>query len=146
MDGNPKEWRIMYHGTNQGAVNSIIKNNLISGEKQHHQNDECINELGEKVKVGKGIYFSNDIKVCIDNQYAKYTQVGEKQFAPIFMSRVNPKKIKQSKMMKSKQFFVVNNSEDVRPYRLLLHEKKNEKKNEKKKENENLNQNFCIQF
>ncbi|CAK66725.1 unnamed protein product (macronuclear) [Paramecium tetraurelia] len=114
------------------AVNQILRNNLIAGGAQDYQNTECIDEFGNKVKVGRGIYFSNNIKVCIDYRYTNYTQIGNKQFAAILMTRVSRKKIKQSEGMKLLNYFVVNNSKDVRPYRLLLHEK--------------LKEGYCFQF
>ncbi|CAD8099482.1 unnamed protein product [Paramecium primaurelia] len=125
MNGNPNEWRIMYHGIKNYAVNSIIQNNLIPGQGNACALNDCIDEFGKTVKVGNGIYFSNDYNVCIKDGYANYVQVCNKQFAPILMSRVNPKKIRQGgDYMIKKQYFVVNNSIDVRPYRILLHEKK----------------------
>ncbi|CAD8114254.1 unnamed protein product [Paramecium primaurelia] len=124
MDGNPNEWRIMYHGTIQNFVNSIVKNNLMPGLNNLYANDDCQDEFGNMIKVGNGIYFSNDFNVCTRDKYASYTQVLDKQFAVIFMTRVNPKKIRQSQKMKLKNYFVVNESKDVRPYRILLHEKK----------------------
>ncbi|CAD8207523.1 unnamed protein product [Paramecium pentaurelia] len=126
MDGNANEWRILYHGTKNFAVNGIVKTELNPGSGQNHADNDCIDEFGNKVKVGNGIYFSDKYTVCVydGNQYAPFTQVGDKQFAVIFMSRVNPKKIRQSDLMKLKNYFVVNESKDVRSYRILLHEKK----------------------
>ncbi|CAD8194885.1 unnamed protein product [Paramecium pentaurelia] len=124
MDGNPNEWRILYHGTKNYAVNGIVKNNLQARSGQNYADFDCVDESGSKVKVGNGIYFSSDFHVCINHGYANYTQIGNKQFAVIFMSRVNPKKIRQSDQMKSIKYFVVNESIYVRPYRILLHEKK----------------------
>ncbi|CAD8111171.1 unnamed protein product [Paramecium primaurelia] len=128
MDGNPNEWRILYHGTKNFAISQIVKNNLVPGCGQAHANDQCKDEFGNTVFVGNGIYFSDKLSVCVydGNEYAPFTQVGDKQFAVIFMSRVNPKKIRQSDLMKSLNYFVVNESKDVRPYRILLHEKKEE--------------------
>ncbi|CAD8207554.1 unnamed protein product [Paramecium octaurelia] len=125
MDGNPNEWRIMYHGTKQVAVRSITKDNLKPGKENYCAKYDCLDEDGKTVKVGNGIYFSNDFKVCINDGYASYTQIGSKQFAVIFMSRVNPKKVRHGgNYMRDNQYFVVNESQDVRPYRILLHEKK----------------------
>ncbi|CAD8111179.1 unnamed protein product [Paramecium primaurelia] len=124
MDGNPNEWRIMYHGTKNQAVSAIVKTglNCLPNSRQAYDENYCIDEFGNKVNVGKGIYFSDRISVCLG--YCSYTQIGNKQFAVIFMSRVDPKKIRQSDRMKPINYFVVNKSEDVRPYRILLHEKK----------------------
>ncbi|CAD8207454.1 unnamed protein product [Paramecium octaurelia] len=124
MDGNPNEWRIMYHGTKNLAVNSIVKNNLQPGQVNQHANDQCLDEFNKIVRVGCGIYFSNKVDVCINDRYGNHIDVGNKKIAVVFMSRVNPKKIRQSDKMKELDYFVINNSEDVRPYRILLHEKK----------------------
>ncbi|CAD8209587.1 unnamed protein product [Paramecium octaurelia] len=127
MDGNQGEWRILYHGTKQDAVNSITKTGLRAGYGQKHEDDQCKDENGKDVMVGEGIYFSDKYTVCIEDnyqlKYAQYTQVCNKQFAVIFMSRVDPKKVRQSSSMKKDNYFVVNESKYVRPYRILLHEK-----------------------
>ncbi|CAD8105892.1 unnamed protein product [Paramecium primaurelia] len=124
MDGNVNEWRILYHGTKNCAVNSNIENNQVSGSRQVYAADQCMDEFGNEVRVGTGIYFSDQYTVCIEDGFAEYIQLGNKWFALIFMSRVNPKKIRQSERMKKKNYFVVNNSEDVRQYRILFHQKK----------------------
>ncbi|CAK81267.1 unnamed protein product (macronuclear) [Paramecium tetraurelia] len=124
MNGNANEWRIMYHGTKQHCVSSIVKNNLKTGQRNHYSDDFCVDEFKNQVKVRNGIYFSNNFNVCINDGYADYTQVCNKKFAVILMSRVNPRKIRQSERMKSVHYFVVNDSKDVRPYRILIHEKK----------------------
>ncbi|CAK81269.1 unnamed protein product (macronuclear) [Paramecium tetraurelia] len=124
MNGNQNEWRIMYHGTKQHFVGGIVKSNLQPGTQNRCSNYTCLDEFNNQVKVGNGIYFSNNFNVCIKDGYANYTYIGDKQFAVIFMSRVNPKKIRQSSEMIPWQYFVINKSEDVRPYRILLHEKK----------------------
>ncbi|CAD8209648.1 unnamed protein product [Paramecium octaurelia] len=123
-NGNQNEWRILYHGTKQHFVSSIVKNNLKPGSNNGYSDNLCFDEFNNQVKVGIGIYFSNNFNVCIKDGYATYSQIGNKQFAVIFMSRVNPRKIKQSEGMKSHNYFVVNESKDIRPYRILLHEKK----------------------
>ncbi|CAK81270.1 unnamed protein product (macronuclear) [Paramecium tetraurelia] len=120
-NGNQNEWRIMYHGTKQHFVSSIVKTNLKPGSNNSYCDQLCFDEFNNQVKVGNGIYFSDKIEVCFG--YTNYTQIGNKQFAVIFMSRVNPREIRQSKEMIAQRFFVINNSEDVRPYRILLHQK-----------------------
>ncbi|CAD8209646.1 unnamed protein product [Paramecium octaurelia] len=124
MNGNQNEWRILYHGTKQHFVSSIVKNNLKPGSNNGYSQYKCQDEFKKEVNVGDGIYFSDQINICLKDGYATYTQVGKKQFAVICMSRVNPRKIRQCKEMEGKRYFVINNSEDVRPYRILLHEKK----------------------
>ncbi|CAK66727.1 unnamed protein product (macronuclear) [Paramecium tetraurelia] len=90
-DGNLNEWRIMYYGTKQAAVNQILRNNLIAGGAQDYQNTECIDEFGNKVKVGRGIYFSD--RLSVSKGYKNPVQTGNKKFSVYFMSRVNPRKL-----------------------------------------------------
>lgn len=73
MDGNPNEWRILYHGTKNFAVNAIVKNNLKPGQRNAFSGNDCLDEFGNTVKVGNGIYFSDRINVCIKDGYAGYT-------------------------------------------------------------------------
>ncbi|CAD8152198.1 unnamed protein product [Paramecium octaurelia] len=115
MDGNEEEWRILFHGTKQHCVAGITKDKLKGGQNQVYENDICEDR-------GRGIYFSDKIKVCLHPYYASPVQVGQKQFSVIFMSRANPTKIRQSPEMKKERYFVVNYSADVRPYRILLKE------------------------
>ncbi|CAD8062731.1 unnamed protein product [Paramecium sonneborni] len=120
MDGNPNEWRILYHGTLNEYVNSIVRNNLQPGQRNLYASDLCYDEYGSAVQVGNGIYFSDRFEVCLN--YTSHIEIDRKHFQAIFMTRVNPRKIRQSDRMVDVNYFVVNNSEDVRPYRLLLYE------------------------
>ncbi|CAD8131119.1 unnamed protein product [Paramecium sonneborni] len=61
--------------------------------------------------------FSDKSSICL--YYAPYTE-----YCGIFMSRFNTEKIRQSQRMKKFNYFVINNSENVRPYRILLYVKK----------------------
>ncbi|CAD8049553.1 unnamed protein product [Paramecium primaurelia] len=122
MDGNANEWRILYHGTKNFAINQIVKNNLVPGGGQAYAGYQCQDEFGNTVPVGNGIYFSDKLSVC--QGYTSPVQAGNKKFRVYFMSRVNPKKIRQSNEMKPINYFVVNNSQDVRPYRILIQEEK----------------------
>ncbi|CAD8207448.1 unnamed protein product [Paramecium octaurelia] len=89
-----------------------------------HNHFKLQDEFNKTVRVGRGIYFSNKVDVCINDRYGNHIDVGNKKIAVVFMSRVNPKKIRQSDKMKELDYFVINNSEVVRPNRILLHEKK----------------------
>ncbi|CAK89785.1 unnamed protein product (macronuclear) [Paramecium tetraurelia] len=92
MDGNKEEWRILFHGTKQYCVADITKEKLKGGNNQVWENYIC--EDGRK--VGRGIYFSYTIEVCLRPEYAEPVQVGQKQYSVTFMSRANPTKITQS--------------------------------------------------
>ncbi|CAD8203398.1 unnamed protein product [Paramecium octaurelia] len=111
----------MYHGTQQKSICSIVKKNLQPGFAQYYANDECRDQFGNQVYVGQGIYFTD--KLLISTQYCQYTPICNKQFAVIFMSRVSPNYIRQSKQMKENGYFLINKSLHIRPYRILLHEK-----------------------
>ncbi|CAD8176758.1 unnamed protein product [Paramecium pentaurelia] len=124
MNGNKDEWRILFHGTRNEYVKDIIKTTLKPGEMSYYQNDLCTDEFGNQVRVGNGIYFSDQFNVCINRGYASPIEIQNKKFSAIFMTRVNPKKIRQSDKMKQQRYFLVNNSEDVRQYRILLYEVK----------------------
>lgn len=84
----------MFHGTSNSNVESIIKASLKPGTRQAYTNDDCIDEYGRTVKVGNGIYFCDNFMTCIKDGYANPIKVHEKNFSTIFMSRVNPKKIR----------------------------------------------------
>ncbi|CAK86535.1 unnamed protein product (macronuclear) [Paramecium tetraurelia] len=124
MDGNKDEWRILFHGTKNENVNDIIVSSLKEGWRSLYEDDLCKDEFGNNVPVGKGIYFSDKFTVCVDKGYAKPIQVNNKSFSAIFMTRVNPKKIRQSDRMKQERYFLVNRSADVRQYRVLIYENK----------------------
>ncbi|CAD8215288.1 unnamed protein product [Paramecium octaurelia] len=66
MDDNPNEWRIMYHGTKQHFVSSIVKNNLNLTNGNVCAKYDCQDESGNTVKVGIGFYFSNDFNVYVN--------------------------------------------------------------------------------
>ncbi|CAD8117344.1 unnamed protein product [Paramecium sonneborni] len=124
MNGNKNEWRILYHGTKNECVKDIIISHLKPGQRNQYSKYQCINEEGEIVKVGTGIYFSDKVEVCVNDGYATPIDINGRKFSAIFMTRVNPKKIRQSESMKQSRYFVVNNSEDVRQYRILIYEQK----------------------
>ncbi|CAD8079314.1 unnamed protein product [Paramecium sonneborni] len=117
MDGNKDEWRILFHGTQNQFVVNIIKEGLQQGNRNAHFS--C-SSMKNQDQIGKGIYFSDKFEACLE--YAHPVQIGDKQFKVLFMSRVNPQKIVMCQSMIKKRYFVVNNSEDVRSYRILLYQ------------------------
>jgi hypothetical protein len=60
------------------------------------------------------------MSVCLG--YTSKTVIGSKSFVLVFQSRVNPKAIRVSKSMEQSGVFVVNETKDIRPYRILLNE------------------------
>ncbi|CAD8178233.1 unnamed protein product [Paramecium octaurelia] len=120
-DGNPNEWRILFHGTKSDNVSQIVKNGFQPGRFQFYRNDICQDEFGQTTKVDVGIYFADSIESAL--VYAPYERIWDKTYAVIIMVRANPRKIRQSQSMRREGYFLVNDSEDIRPYRILLHEK-----------------------
>ncbi|CAD8127280.1 unnamed protein product [Paramecium sonneborni] len=89
MDGNEDEWRILFHGTLNQFVASLLKNGLNKGQQM------LILIAKSKIiqkKLCKGIYFSGKSQVCL--KYARPIYIGNESFKVLFMSRVNPQKIK----------------------------------------------------
>ncbi|CAD8085128.1 unnamed protein product [Paramecium primaurelia] len=108
-DGNQNEWRILYHGTKHHFVTSIVQTGLKPGPGQGYQND-----------VGIGVYFSD--RISVTQGYSTEVPIGTRKFRVAIMSRCKPQSVKQSQQMQSSNIFVVNNIQDIRPYRILLYE------------------------
>jgi len=127
-EGNKNEWAVAYHGVGimkglEKAVGNIYKGGYKIGPNQAYKDDENANQPGKK--VGIGIYCSPSPKVL--EQYADYgessTVFKGKKFIMGFMMRVKPDKIRYSE--KQKDYWVLNpTTDEMRPYRILIKEKK----------------------
>ena len=84
---------------------------LIAGNGQAHCNNVCINK---KEKVGKGIYFSPYFLTSLF-EYSSITQ--EQEHHILLQCRLKPDAIK---ITSRPDYWVVNKSEDVRPYGIVL--------------------------
>ena len=91
---------------------------LKSGILQAHIYDTC---KISGTKVGKGIYCSPNVEVCTAI-YMNYLEITDnegitKKFGLVFQCRVKPNKIK---ITDRDEYWVINDSKDIRPYGMLL--------------------------
>ena len=108
---NPGEWCMAYHGTSIKFAKNIIINGLQAGPHQFHSNDKDINHQGKK--VGIGVEVTPDILLA-----EKYSDEFQ-GYKCVFMCRVNPLNVRIPE--KNPRTWIVNgNSNDIRPYRLLI--------------------------
>ncbi len=108
---NPREWCVAYHGTSLKFAKSILINKLKAGERQLYEDDDDLNHPGQK--VGQGVYVTPDISIA--EGYAENIN----NYKCVFMCRINPKTMREPKSKRN--FWVVSgNSNDIRPYRLLI--------------------------
>ncbi|KAL4478907.1 hypothetical protein ABPG72_009733 [Tetrahymena utriculariae] len=117
-DTSDATWIVLFHATFPEFVNKILQEGLKAGDGQSYQNERCRFQRGQ---VGIGVYFSNKIKNC--EEYGGPIDVGEKKFRLIFQCRVNPKTIKSPE--ENDEYYVCNNPQDTRPYRILIKEYQN---------------------
>jgi len=127
-DGNKNEWAVAYHGVGiskglEIVMGNIYKSGFKTGPGQVYKDKENVNKLG--TKVGIGIYCSP--KPSVLEQYAKFgetsTVIQNNHFIMGFMMRVKPDKIRYPK--EKKDYWVLNpTTNEMRPYRILVKEKK----------------------
>jgi len=111
INGNKGEWCVAYYGTRISNAKSIIINGLKKGLIQSCMHDEDLNHPGNK--VGIGVYVTPKIYIA-----EMYNQSVE-GYKCVFMCRVNPKSMRIPRL--SPDYWVVNDdSNDIRPYRLLI--------------------------
>ncbi|KAL4441383.1 hypothetical protein ABPG74_013678 [Tetrahymena malaccensis] len=114
-DTKDATWIVLFHSATPQAVGQIIRKGFKAGNGQFYQDQMCRFGRG---KIGKGVYFSNEIQYC--EKYGGNIQVGYKYFRLIFECRVNPKTVKSP--VNKKEYYIVNDLNDMRPYRLLIKE------------------------
>ena len=127
-NGNKNEWAVAYHGVGiskglEIVMGNIYKSGFKTGPGQVYKDKENVNKLG--TKVGIGIYCSP--KPSVLEQYAKFgetsTVIQNNHFIMGFMMRVKPDKIRYPK--EKKDYWVLNpTTNEMRPYRILVKEKK----------------------
>ncbi len=127
-DNNPNEWCVAYYETNLKNIQNILKSKLKPGKNQLYSLANDLNHIGRK--VGIGVY-------CFQN----FSDINGSSNNCVLMCRVNPKLVRIPES--NPYFFVVNgNSNEIRPYRLLIkkdklkNEEELRKKNYKKKKSE----------
>ena len=112
MTGTAKgEWCVAYHGTNLKFAQSIIINSFKTGKRQAFADDDDLNHPGQK--VGEGVYVTPEISIA--ETYAENIN----NYKCVFMCRVNPITLREPKGQPN-YWVVSGNSNDIRPYRLLI--------------------------
>ena len=107
----PGEWCVAYHGTNIGYAQSILINKLKAGGRQAYSDDYDSNHPGHK--VGDGVYVTPEIGI------AESYSTPINGYKCVFMCRVNPKNVRIPTSCPN-YWVVSGNSNDIRPYRLLI--------------------------
>ena len=118
------EWAVAYHGVGKGnifkKVIKILNHNLKAGPGQLYKDQLNVEKNKDKfVYCGEGVYFSPNIEEA--EKYAEKTSLGSfsYQFQFVFMTRVNPDKIR-SPGGTPVDWILNGNDDEIRPYRLLI--------------------------
>ena len=129
MNGQVGEWAVAFHGvTRPASCFFSIMSGLSAGEMlkagagQQCSNYPAVNNAAEL--VGEGVYFSPHFQVCLKG-YSRSIKVNEKNYYMVLQCRVNPRKIK---IVKGREdYWVVNESKDIRPYGVVLFKEEDKK-------------------
>ena len=118
---NKHEWAYAYYGVNnEKMLLSILISGFIVAKVQPYKNSDDIYHY--KKKVGKGVYFSPDIKLIETYCRGVNISLNGKKYMIALMVRVKPDKIRCPS--EQQNYWVLNPTYDeVRPYRILLKEK-----------------------
>ena len=118
------EWAVAYHGVGKGnifkKVIKILNYNLKEGPGQLYKDQLNVEKSKDKfTHCGEGVYFSPNIEEA--EKYAEKTSLGSFsfQFQFVFMTRVNPEKIR-SPGGTPVDWILNGNDNEIRPYRLLI--------------------------
>ena len=111
MSNKEGEWCVAYHGTSVEFAKSILIDKFKKGSRQAYKDDDDINHPGKK--VGEGVYCTPEISIA--DEYS----VPVDGYKCVFMCRVNPKNVRIPKTCQD-YWVVSGNSNDIRPYRLLI--------------------------
>ena len=101
---------------------------LKAGANQAYRNDIAVNN--PSAKVGTGIYCSPHFQECFS--YANPIKISDKEYRLILQCRVRPSKIKVCDG--KEEYWVINDSKDIRPYGVLLIKEQNIKNIKKPEE------------
>ena len=127
------EWAVAYHGIGKSRGKydnvfkntlSIVENNLSKGIRQLYKNNNNIREKSRRIgyeKCGEGVYLTPIIKEA--DCYAQIENLDNKKFKIVIMCRVNPKMIREPDKKDKEPYWILNgNSNEIRPYRILIKE------------------------
>ena len=124
-NGREGEWAVAYHGfgksysVNQlkALIKTIVYDNLRPGEGQACSDDNDLRHPGQK--CGNGVYITPIID--IDHNHSGILHLGNKVYNIVIKVRVNTKYIREP-VYPNHYWIVDDNSNQLRPYRLLIKE------------------------
>jgi hypothetical protein len=111
--GSRDEWIVSYHGTTLEAVQGILKTGFRAGAGQACQSNSNINRYSGNGNLGVGIYCSPILHTA--ESYSTNKSY-DRKYLCVLQCRVNPKMLKVG----SDAAWVLNNSSDIQPYKLLV--------------------------
>ena len=111
------EWCVAYHGIgmNKQIIRFIIYSGFRMGNNQRCEHEKDLRHLGNE--CGKGIYCTSDAEYA--ENYTSKIEINGENYKFLLMLRVNPKKIRQPESL-PKMYILNPNSDEIRPYRILL--------------------------
>ena len=120
MNNHDDEWSVAFHGTSQDSLRKIIKDSsghpkLIDGPRQAFANAPNQNQRSDTYKqlCGIGVYCTPKIEKA--EVYAKSAKFDNINYKIALQCRINPKKFRNAGYD-----YYITNSEDIRPYGILL--------------------------
>ena len=133
-EGGGAEWAVGFHGIRSIDPNkvagSIAQNGFKKGPAQAYAGDLDVGpnskDLGKN--CGHGIYLAPKVEICKGDNFTKGTmcytrpvQFENKWYIVLMMCRINPKKIRVPDGC-DRQYYIINQTEDIRPYRIIYEE------------------------
>jgi hypothetical protein len=120
MTNHDDEWSVAFHGTKQHSLSSIINDSsghpsLKPGPVQVYASSPNQNPRSDTYQqlCGFGVYCTP--KIDIAEGYTQPISFGGKKYKIALQCRINPKKFR-----KGFDNYYITNSEDIRPYGILL--------------------------
>ena len=115
-NGNKNEWAVAYANASERTLNFILEDGFRAGRGQAFENYDDIYHPGNK--VGQGVYCSPNVDIM--EQYSRESiEIEGKKYKMGLMVRVKPDKIRCPSIQSN---YWVLNSDEIRPYRILLKE------------------------
>jgi hypothetical protein len=121
LTGAEGEWAVAYHGTKVSGFPAILTEGFKAGARQKYDDEKCV-KTGQK--IGSGVYCTPGLAMA-----ARYAGQGHgfegHNIIFVMQCRVNPSKIKHCHdyLKDPEAYWVLNDPNDIRPYRVLIKEK-----------------------
>ena len=142
-DGRKEEWAVGYYGfgigMNEIQIKEIIK--TIVHDKIRPCSKQFFVDINNNLETkGDAIYITPDLEEASDKAFI--IPLANNDYNLIIMVRVNPKSIiKESETESNKKYWIIEDSSQIRPYRILLKNKEKKIKinnNNKNNKDDNL--------